>query len=110
MKENILNQMINLLSHQPLLNEPMTKHTTFGIGGNATCYVYPNCQSELCKLLSFCHENQISVFFAGSGSNLLVSDSGFDGVVISLQKTFKSLEINDQSVARTIPVIWPPAE
>ena len=75
MKDADINHMINLLSHPPLLNEPMTKHTTFGIGGNVACYVYPNSQSELCELLSYCYENKISVFFAGSGSNLLVSDN-----------------------------------
>ena len=98
MKDAELNHMMNLLSHPPLLNEPMTKHTTFGIGGNVTCYVYPSSQRELCELLSYCDENGIAVFFAGSGSNLLVSDDGFDGVVISLQKTFKSLEISDDGI------------
>ena len=98
MKDADINHMINLLSHPPLLNEPMIKHTTFGIGGNVACYVYPNSQSELCELLSYCYKNKISVFFAGSGSNLLVSDDGFDGVVISLQKTFKSLDISDDGI------------
>lgn len=95
MKNPALNHIMDLLSHPPLLNEPMTKHTTFGIGGNVACYVYPSSKMELCKLLSYCDENDIAVFFAGSGSNILVSDDGFDGVIISLQKTFKSLEIND---------------
>ncbi|MBC8311031.1 MAG: UDP-N-acetylmuramate dehydrogenase [Candidatus Marinimicrobia bacterium] len=98
MKDVDINHMKNLLTHPPLLNEPMSKHTTFGIGGNAACYVYPNAETELCELLSYCHENNISVFFAGSGSNLLVSDDGFDGVVISLQKTFKSLDISEDGI------------
>ncbi|MBT5077582.1 MAG: UDP-N-acetylmuramate dehydrogenase [Candidatus Marinimicrobia bacterium] len=100
MKDADINHMMNLLRHPPLLNEPMCKHTTFGIGGNAACYVYPNAQTELCELLAYCHENNISVFFAGSGSNLLVSDEGFDGVVISLQKTFKSLDINGDGIIK----------
>ena len=95
MRDRDINYMVNLLSYQPLLDEPMAKHTTFGIGGKAACYVYPNSQSELCELLTYCHKNKISVFFAGSGSNLLVSDDGFDGVVMSLRKTFKSLEISE---------------
>ena len=98
MKDTELNHMINILSHPPLLNEPMKNHTTFGIGGNATCYVYPRSKGELCQLLSYCDENNIAVFFVGSGSNLLVSDDGFDGVVISLQKTFKSLKISEIGV------------
>ena len=100
MKDTDMNHLMNLLSLPPLLNEPMTKHTTFGIGGNVACYVYPNSETELCELLSYCHDNNILVFFAGSGSNLLVSDDGFDGVVISLQKTFKLLEINDEGIIK----------
>jgi len=90
--------MKKILSIPPLLNESMKKHTTFGIGGNVACYAYPKSKLELCKLLSYCKKNNIEVFFTGSGSNVLVSDDGFDGVVISLQKTFKSLEIYDNGV------------
>ena len=100
MKDADIKHMKNLLTHPPLLNESMKKHTTFGIGGNAACYVYPNSQIELSELLSYCHKNEISVFFAGSGSNLLVSDDGFDGVVISLQKTFKSLDISNDGIIK----------
>ena len=97
-KDYDINYIVNLLSHRPLLDEPMTKHTTFGIGGNAACYVYPNSHLELSELLAYCHKNEISVFFAGSGSNLLVSDDGFDGVVMSLKKTFKSLGITEKGI------------
>jgi UDP-N-acetylmuramate dehydrogenase len=98
MKDTELNHMNDILSCPPLLNESMKNHTTLGIGGKAACYVYPHSQGELCKLLSYCDENSIPVFFAGSGSNLLVSDDGFDGVIISLKKTFKSLKISDDGV------------
>ena len=72
------------------LNEPMSLHTSFGIGGN-TCFILPEDKQELSSLLSYCSKNKIKTFFAGSGSNLLVSDDGFNGVVISLKKTFKEL-------------------
>ena len=100
MENTHIEYITNLLSDPPLLNEPMKKHTTFGIGGNAKCYVYPSSQLELSKLLGYCNKNSIPVFFKGSGSNLLVSDDGFNGVVICLQKKFKSLEINDDGIIK----------
>jgi len=82
-----------VLSNPTLVNEPMRSHTTFGIGGDASCYVHPKNRAELSELLLYCHKSHIPIFFAGSGSNLLVSDTGFDGVIISIRKTFKSLNI-----------------
>ncbi len=84
-----------LMAIPPVFEEPMKKHTTFGIGGHAAVYMYPSSVFELAEVLSYTHKNKIPVFFAGSGSNLLVSDEGFDGVVITLQKTFKNLKISD---------------
>ena len=100
MKDKYINYIFKILKNPPLINEPMSKHTTFGIGGNASCYVYPSCQNELQNLLLFCNEKRIPVFFTGSGSNILVSDQGFDGVIVSLRKTFKSLEIRDDGIIR----------
>ena len=87
--ENISNIIIN---GKIFNNEPMSKHTSFGIGGK-TCYVLPKNELELSSLLSYCTKNEINIFFAGSGSNLLVSDQGYSGIVVSLKKTFKTLNI-----------------
>lgn len=76
-------------------NEPMANHTTFGIGGPASCMVYPKDRDELSTLLKYAHKQNIPAFFVGSGSNILVWDDGFDGFVISLRKTFKELQITD---------------
>ena len=53
----------------------------------------PKDSVELKKVIKYAYNKKIKTFFAGSGSNLLVSDSGYDGIVISLKKTFKNLEI-----------------
>ena len=76
-----------------LLNESMSKHTTFGIGGKTDCYIMPKTTNQLKKVLKYSTKNKINTFFMGSGSNLLVSDDGYDGIVISLKKTFKKLKI-----------------
>ncbi len=84
-----------MVTGQIFFNEPMTKHTTFGIGGPVSVYVYPKDKQELINILQTAHKENIQVFFMGSGTNLLVSDSGFDGIVISLSKSFKNLNISN---------------
>ena len=77
------------------MNEPMSKHSTFGIGGAAKIFLLPNNENEIKQVLKYSKKNKIKIFFAGSGSNVLFSDHGFDGIIISLKKTFKHLEIFD---------------
>ena len=78
-------------------DEPLAKHTTFGIGGPADCMVFPETREELSKLLKYAYQKKISAIFIGSGSNILVWDKGFDGIVISLKKSFKNLTIKRNS-------------
>lgn len=63
-------------------NEPLSKHSSFKIGGPAEFYFEPKTISELKEALRFAKEKSKNVFFLGNGSNLLVSDKGFKGVVI----------------------------
>tara|TARA_B100000212_G_scaffold17238_1_gene11741 strand:- start:248 stop:1198 length:951 start_codon:yes stop_codon:yes gene_type:complete len=76
-------------------NESMKKRTTFGVGGKAELYIFPKDKNELKIIINESNKYDIPIFITGSGSNLLVSDSGFNGVVISLSKTFKKLSISD---------------
>ena len=68
-----------------LENEPMARHTSYGIGGPARAYITPADQEDLAAILRFAQENNMPTFFSGSGSNLLVADEGFDGIVITLE-------------------------
>lgn len=65
-------------------NEPMSRHTTFKIGGNADLFVKVKTEDELKTVLSLTKEFDLPLFLLGKGSNLLVSDKGIAGVVISL--------------------------
>lgn len=65
-------------------NEPMSRHTTFKIGGNADVLVKVKSIDELKKVLALTKESSVPYFVLGKGSNLLVSDNGIEGVVISL--------------------------
>jgi len=92
-------QNIKSISRGVLLeNESMINHTTFGVGGLAACYFMPTDIIELKEVLEYTYSNNIKTFFMGSGSNLLVSDNGYDGIIISLKKTFKNLEILDNGI------------
>ena len=81
-----------------LFDEPMSKHTSYGIGGPAKAYITPSDKSDLKSVLKFSKANNLPVYFIGSGSNLLVSDEGIDGLVITLGKSFKRLEIDNNKV------------
>jgi len=65
-------------------DEPLSKHTTLHVGGPADVYVEPADENDLANVVKFCGENEIQFFVLGRGSNLLVRDGGFRGVVICL--------------------------
>ena len=82
----------------PKLQEPLSDHTTFGIGGPADVFALPATQAELAQLLSAATAAHIPVYFLGSGSNCLVSDSGVRGLVISLAGALKNIVIEGRKV------------
>lgn len=70
-------------------NESMKKHTTFRIGGNADYFLIPENTAELQAAVKSCRANNIPYFILGNGSNVLVSDKGIEGAVISTEKLNK---------------------
>ncbi len=81
-----------------LVQEPMASHTTFRIGGPADYFVMPETVEELEAVLKLCKEEQMPYFILGNGSNLLVGDKGFRGVVIQLYKNFDGIQIEGTKV------------
>lgn len=77
---------------QILENEPMSKHTSFKVGGPAHYFAKAECLDDLKMALSLAHEKELPYFVLGNGTNLLVSDKGFDGVIITLARDFSSIE------------------
>lgn len=74
-------------------NEPMKKHTTFRIGGPADYYLCPHSAEEIQKAVEICREENLPYFILGNGSNLLVSDQGYRGVVIQLWKNVSDIQV-----------------
>ena len=81
-----------------LKDEAMTRHTSYGIGGPAKAYIIPKDEDDLSNILQFANKYHISTHFIGSGSNLLVSDKGINGLVITLGKALKHFEIKGTTV------------
>jgi UDP-N-acetylenolpyruvoylglucosamine reductase len=75
-------------------NEPLAPRTTLRVGGPADLLVEPACELDLSAVLRFCAERRLRFFILGRGSNLLVRDAGFRGVVISLGRPhFSTIEV-----------------
>ena len=66
-------------------DEPLACHSTFNIGGNALFFAYPHTEEDLRGLLDFARKEDIPSFVMGNGSNILFSDTGFPGLVISMR-------------------------
>jgi UDP-N-acetylmuramate dehydrogenase len=94
------NEICSLIKSKVLIDEPLKKHTTFGVGGIASLFIYPCDINDLKIILKYSYKNQIKLFFMGSGSNLLISDNGFDGIVICLRKSFKNFEFDNSFEAK----------
>ena len=80
---NLLQKKIN--ENNILLNEPMKKHTTFKIGGNADIFVKVNDIEQIKYVLQIVKENEIPLFILGNGSNILVKDEGIRGIVLKIE-------------------------
>ena len=87
MNEGIINAIEQIVSASNVLeNEPMSRHTTFRTGGPASLFIRPENKDQLVEVMALIKKLGTEFFVLGNGSNLLVSDKGFDGVVISLSK------------------------
>tara|TARA_Y100000768_G_scaffold371259_1_gene337841 strand:- start:251 stop:1180 length:930 start_codon:yes stop_codon:yes gene_type:complete len=95
MIKNIIKKIENDSSSLCLVDEPLKKHTTYGIGGPADLMVFPNNKEDLIRVIEIINENNMQLTILGSGSNILVSDNGIRGVVISLKKSLKEVNVNE---------------
>lgn len=74
-----------------LFNEPMARHTTFRIGGPAAALAVPATEQEAAACMAFCTKEEIPLLLLGNGSNLLVGDRGFFGLVLQTTDAFNEV-------------------
>ena len=99
MNQNLINELYKIVGEQNVrVDEPMSKHTTFRIGGPAQLFVTPQTTEELGQVVLSCNAYKIPFFMLGHGSNLLVSDDGMQGVVIQLYRNFSDFSIEGTMV------------
>jgi len=97
-KENIADDLAQQLSPATVIrrDEPMAKHTTLRVGGAVDVYVEPASEADLASVVKFCAARDVPFFVIGRGSNLLVRDGGFRGVIICLaHANFSRIEATD---------------
>lgn len=94
------NEWIRKLGEQVeiLVAEPMKNHTTFRIGGPADALALPKTPEEVAEVVRFCHEHAQPYYVLGNGSNLLVSDEGYRGIVLQLYRNFNDIQVNGEMI------------
>ena len=92
-----LDKLKSILDNDEILeNEMMNKHTTFQLGGPAKFFVIPKSINKIIKVLQLCKEYSVEYFILGNGSNLLVSDHGYDGLIINIHEiNFSDLKVEE---------------
>lgn len=75
------------------LNERMDKHTTFRVGGPARYMAVPSDEIQINSLIRLCGEYEVPYYIVGNGSNLLVSDKGYDGLIILIGRNMSDISV-----------------
>lgn len=96
--KQILENLEKIISKERIKqNEPMKNHTSFKIGGPAEFYIKITSIEELQKILEFVKKEKIKITILGNGSNVLVSDSGIQGIVIRTNLKEIKIEPKEQN-------------
>lgn len=96
-RSEIVYNLAQFLGCEAHLDEPMSRHTTFKIGGKADAYIKADNTDRLTELLRECESSDIDFIVLGNGSNVLVSDDGYRGTVIRLDGDFKKISLIDET-------------
>lgn len=81
-----------------IFHEPMSKHTTFRVGGEAECFITIQSEEELGKLIPYLNQIEQDYFILGNGSNLLVGDKGYRGIVIKLGEGMNRITVEGDHI------------
>ena len=84
-----------------LFNEPMSRHTTFRVGGDAKCLIKIKDKAQLLKLVPYLQITGQDYFILGNGSNLLVGDKGYSGFIVKLDSSMGKIGIEGERM--TVP-------
>lgn len=98
MNNRLLEQLEQIVGKDSIqLAEPMSRHTTFRVGGPADVLVTPD-RSALAQVVALCKKEQTPYYIVGNGSNLLVGDGGVRGVVIETKGAVNALRVEGERI------------
>lgn len=80
------------------IEEPMDRHTTFRVGGPADYFLTPGTGEEIRRIVACCKEHGVPYYVMGNGSNLLVSDDGYRGVVIQIYRSMNRITVEGNRI------------
>ena len=81
-----------------ICDEAMSRHTSFKIGGSADIFIMPRNENDVVDIINFCKAENVKYYIVGNGSNLLISDEGLRGAVISFGKQFGDIVVKGDTV------------
>lgn len=99
MNSSIYNYIKQIVPQENILfDEPMSNHTTFRVGGNAKCLVKIESREQLIKLVPILQATGQDYFILGNGSNLLVGDKGYSGIVVKLGSEMGNISVEGEKM------------
>ncbi len=99
MNQNFYDKLNNVIAKDSILtDEPMSRHTTFRVGEPADFFVTPKAKEEVRDVIRICKEAGMPYYIIGNGSNLLVSDAGYRGVIVQIYKEMNEVKVEGDLV------------
>ena len=99
MNQELEKKLLSILKAEQVKKaEPMKSHTTFRVGGPAAYFVTPQTAEEVAEVIEACTQENVPYYIVGNGSNLLVSDKGYEGVIIQIYKQMNQVEIEGTQI------------
>lgn len=99
MMQEFCHKLKNIITKGTVLTEePMNRHTSFQIGGPAEIFVQPATGEEVRQAICLAREEQVPFFVVGNGSNLLVSDDGFRGMILQIGRNLQDISVKNNVI------------
>lgn len=99
MNQSMYDYIATLISEENIIrNEPLSRHTTFRVGGEAECMILIQKEEELARLIPYLQEIEKDYFILGNGSNLLVGDRGYRGIILKFGSSMQQITVEDDCI------------
>lgn len=99
MNQRLYNELLEIVTKEQIkIEEPMRSHTTFRVGGPADLFLMPRTPDEVKGIVELLNKESVPYYILGNGSNLLVSDQGYRGVIVQIYKEMNRIEIEGDVV------------